>query len=220
MRALNETSENQDELLLSYADFGYNEIWHPGTILRDLRLELAAKDKNNIDSTSNPTRETLEITYEDEIEKKKKELQNFFSIPEEYKYLNNASEAVQLATVRKNGRLIQYIKNPSEQVQLAALEGAHHYLAVIKFPTNKVQEVALNMSAYSLEVVRFFTPIKKATKQLAQILSNPRVKKKYVIDFLDCIFIEGDKLEFINRYGSKKAKKIAMEYELSGEKDF
>ena len=56
---------------------------------------------------------------------------------------------------------------------------------------------------------------------LKEVLSNEDVKEKYVRDFLNCSMIDKnsdivqmDKIMFIYKYGSKKAKKIAVDERL------
>ncbi len=56
---------------------------------------------------------------------------------------------------------------------------------------------------------------------LKEVLSNENVDEKYVRDFLNCNVIDRnsdtfamDKILFIHKYGSKKAKKIAVDEKL------
>ncbi len=59
-----------------------------------------------------------------------------------FKYLENASESVQLEVIR-DGKLIKFIHNPSEDVQLEAVRYYKHAIKYIKNPSEKVQLEAI-----------------------------------------------------------------------------
>ena len=208
------SNDFKEELLLEYEDFGEGEIYFSGILSEEIQLEMVREDKANIIYIKNPTRKLLEEVYGDKLEEELREMEAINSIPIEYQFLNNSPDDVQIDSISKSWYLIEYIDNPSEAVQLASIEDSYHHLSRIKNPTEKVQKKALGISVDALEDLRFITPVEKFNEFMKEFLSNPRVKKQYIIDFLGCYFILGDRLEFINRYGSKKAKRIAMEFTL------
>jgi len=63
---------------------------------------------------------------------------NPFSI----EYIQNPTEKVQLAAVNKWGNAIYYIQNPSETVQLAAVKDDPDSIKYIQNPTEKVIQLA------------------------------------------------------------------------------
>jgi hypothetical protein len=62
--------------------------------------------------------------------------------PSSIQYIENPSERVQLAAVKKLGNSIRFIENPSEEVQLAAVKKNPRVIRHIKNPTQKVKQLA------------------------------------------------------------------------------
>jgi hypothetical protein len=58
------------------------------------------------------------------------------------KFIDNPSEEVQLAAVKKLGSSIQYIQNPSEKVQLAVIEQDPYSIRFIENTSGKVKQLA------------------------------------------------------------------------------
>ena len=57
-------------------------------------------------------------------------------------FIDNPSEEVQLAAVKKFGSSIKHIQNPSEKVQLAAVKQNPYSIEFIQNPTEKVKQLA------------------------------------------------------------------------------
>ncbi len=202
-------NEVQEEGLIRYQFLGQTDCVFTYFLPEEIQLEIIHDDKDAILFIDRPTEKVIrEACAED--------LYYNYMIDNEYEYLNEATEEVQLEEVSKNEMVIKYIENPSEKVQLAALDKWYRSVRYIRNPTEQVQELAISYDLSTLSDLRFVTPIEKTIEILKEKLSNPRVRKQYVIDFLQCTFLIGDKLEFINRYGSKKAKRLGMELDLSG----
>ena len=156
-------------------------------------------------------------------------------------YAKNPSETLQLLAVRKNYDAIKYIEAPYESVQEEAVHISYEALRYIKEPSVHVElmgvksnEAAVHFIAHldkskillflkvNILVIKYF--VKEVSKEeledvLKEVLSKEDVEEKYVRDFLNCSTIERhemlrDKVLFIQRYGSKKTKKIAVDERL------
>ncbi len=203
-------NEVQEEGLIRYQFFGIKDMEYAMFIPEDLQLEIVRQNKNEIMYITDPTDKVIKEAFDGDLEKGMKEIELFRSYSNNYKYLNEAPEEVQLAEVSESESKIIHIQNPSEQVQLAAIEKRYNAVKLIRNPTEKVQKLAITNYINSLSGLRFVTPIEKTIEILKEKLSDPKVEEEYVVDFLQCVFIIGDKLEFIDRYGSKKAKIVGM----------
>jgi len=64
------------------------------------------------------------------------------------------TEAVQLAAVQQNGRVIQYIKNPSEAVQLAAVQQYGWAIQYLKNPSEAIQLAAVQENGLAIEYLK------------------------------------------------------------------
>jgi hypothetical protein len=80
-------------------------------------------------------------------------------------FIDNPSEELQLAVVKKNGWLIRFIENPSERVQLVAVEQDPYSIKRIKNPSEEAQLAAVEKNPYSIKFIK--NPTDKV-KQLAQ----------------------------------------------------
>jgi len=63
--------------------------------------------------------------------------------PHNIKYINDPSEALQIAAVEQNGCAIRYIKNPSGSLQLLAVKHNGYAIEYIKNPSEAVQLAAM-----------------------------------------------------------------------------
>ena len=157
--------------------------------------------------------------------------------------MKNPSEELQLLAVRKNYDSLKYIENPSEKVQFEAVKISHDALRYLKSPSLESQIIAIKNNESAVQFIKDLDEnkireflkvnilvIKYITKEinkvdvkeiLKEVLSKEDVKEKYVRDFLNCSLIDKnsdivqmDKIMFIYKYGSKKAKKIAVDERL------
>jgi hypothetical protein len=69
-------------------------------------------------------------------------------------FIDNPSEEVQLAAVKKLGYSIKYIENPSEEVQLAAVRKNPYSIYYIQNPTEKVQLAAVEQDGYLIRYIQ------------------------------------------------------------------
>ena len=159
------------------------------------------------------------------------------------KYAKNPSEELQLLAVRKNYDSIKFIKNPYESVQKEAIKISYDALRYINSPSHNIEIEAIknNEAAISFihnldkdKILNFLKEnilvIKYVAREISkedleevlkEVLSKEDVEEKYVRDFLNCSMIdrnsknfEIDKIMFIYKYGSKKARKIAVDEKL------
>ncbi len=210
MENINTSNIIQEDNLISYQFFGSDDPF-VYFISEEEQLDLIRRNKNFIISISRPTEKVIREAYAGDEER----IMKIIQYNNRYTYLNELTEEEQLTKVIKDERLIEYIDNPTERLQLAALEKSNNAVRYIRNPTEEVQRIAISNDLDTLADLRFITPIEKTIEILKEKLSYSRVKKAFIIEFLQCTFIIGDKMEFINRYGSKKAKRVAMELHLS-----
>lgn len=152
-------------------------------------------------------------------------------------YVKNPSEELQLLAVSKDYDSIKYIESPSEKVQLAAIENYYVAIRFIKNPSikAKVRAVKLNgeainyISNYDLDEIRSFIyeninvvkyiygsiEVDLVVEVLQEKIKDEEIEKKYIVDFLELEILEMDKINFIREYGSKRAKKLLVDYKLS-----
>jgi hypothetical protein len=69
-------------------------------------------------------------------------------------YIKNPSEAVQLAAVQKNGKIIEHIQNPSEAVQLAAVQEDGFAISYIQNPSEEVQLAAVQHYSLAIQYIK------------------------------------------------------------------
>ena len=69
-------------------------------------------------------------------------------------YIENPSEAVQLAAVRQDGAAIEYIGKPSKAVQLAAVQQHGGAICHIKNPSEEVQLAAVQKDGWAIQHIR------------------------------------------------------------------
>jgi len=69
------------------------------------------------------------------------------------KHIENPSEAVQLAAVRQDGYAIRFIRNPSEAVQLAAVR-QNWAIRYIKNPSEAVQLAAVQENGHAIQHIK------------------------------------------------------------------
>jgi hypothetical protein len=85
-------------------------------------------------------------------------------------FIQNPSEKVQLAAVKKNPWAIEYIQNPSQEVQLAAVEKNSLSIRFIKNPSEKVQLNAVRKNPNSIQYIK--NPTQKVKKTDLHVLSG------------------------------------------------
>ena len=116
---------------------------------------------------------------------------------------------------------LRYLKSPSLKAQLIAIKNNE---AAIKFIKDLNKDKIKEFLKVNILVIKYVT--KEIDKEdledvLKEVLNRENIEEKYVRDFLNCSiidrnseFIQMDKIMFIYKYGSKKAKKIAVDERL------
>jgi len=158
------------------------------------------------------------------------------------KYVNNPSEELQLLAVRKNYDSIKFIKEPCESVQEEAVKISYDALRYINSPTHTAELIAIKKDERAIRLINDLDKnkileflkvnilvIKYVMKEISkneleqvlkEALSNEDVEEKFVRDYLNSTIDKNsdimlmDKMMFIYKYGSKKAKKIAVDEKL------
>jgi len=69
-------------------------------------------------------------------------------------FIDNPSEALQLAAVERHGYAIQYIKNPSEALQLTAVNKNGYVIRYIKNPSEALQLAAVKQDRYAIRYIK------------------------------------------------------------------
>ena len=137
------------------------------------------------------------------------------------KYIENPSEKVQLEAIKENYDALRYIKNPSYSIELEAIKENE---SAINFIQDLDEEKMIAFLKKNILVVKYLykkISIEKIEEALKEVISKEDVEEKYIRDFLNCGVIDRnsdairlDKIMFIYKYGSKKAKKIALDEKL------
>ncbi|MGL4798600.1 MAG: hypothetical protein ACRCWY_04235 [Cellulosilyticaceae bacterium] len=161
-------------------------------------------------------------------------------------YVKEPSEEMQLLAVEKNEDAIRYIKTPSRAVQQVAVSKDYGMLRYIEKQDSDVRTMAVrdNEAAVSLmieltkeEILGFLKVNSLVIKYVAQqltkeeveealieVIKQEQVEEKYIRDLLNCKTLDVkssimpiDKMQLIYQYGSKQAKKIAVDERLKME---
>ena len=116
---------------------------------------------------------------------------------------------------------LRYIKLPTFDVQLEAIKSNEAAISLI-YDLDKSKK--LELLKVNILVIKYIArEIDKEELEivLKEVISKEDVEEKYVRDFLNCSIIDRnsekfkiDKIIFIYKYGSKKAKKIAVDEKL------
>jgi hypothetical protein len=159
------------------------------------------------------------------------------------KYVKNPHEEVQLLAVRKNYDAIKFIKEPCPRVQEEAVKISYDALRYIGSPTPQAELLAIRNNENAITFIHDLTKAKilaflranilvikyvlkdisrdELEQVLKETLAREDVEEQYVRDFLNCSSIQKnsptlpiDKIMFIDQYGSKKARKIAVDEKL------
>lgn len=204
-------------------------IKYIGSPTEDMMIKAVNKGWSILEYIKNPTDQVIELA----IDKSGWAIQ----------YVKNPSEELQLLAVRKNYDSIKYIKEPCERVQEEAVNISYDALRYIKTPSSHAELTAIRNNEAAInfvtgvdkdKILKFLKVnilvikyvVNKISKDeleevLKQVLSSEDVEEKYVRDFLNCSTIDKandtitmDKIMFIYKYGSKKAKRIAVDEKL------
>jgi len=144
---------------------------------------------------------------------------------------------MQVEAVKKDYDSIRYIKDPNEKVQIEAVKNHWSAIKYIEKPTVESQKIAISQSEeaityidiYNEERIKEFLKVninilkyiyEDVTEELIdevlmEKLKDEDIEEKYVKDFLNLEILDIDKIKFIYNYGSKKAKKILIDYKLA-----
>ncbi|MDU2197089.1 MAG: hypothetical protein E7E21_01540, partial [Peptostreptococcaceae bacterium] len=120
---------------------------------------------------------------------------------------------------------LRYIKSPSFNSQLIAIKNNE---AAISFINNLDKEKILEFIKVNILVIKYIErevsniiTKDELEELLKEIISKEDVSEKYIRDFLNCSTIDResnifkiDKIMFIYKYGSKKAKRISVDEKL------
>lgn len=136
-------------------------------------------------------------------------------------YIKNPYESVQEEGIKINYSALKFINSPSHSAEITAIKKNE---AAISFINDLDKNKILELLKVNILVIKYV--LRKISKEdienvLKTSLSQEDVEDKYVRDFLNCSIIDRhseiipmDKVMFIYRYGSKKAKKIAVDEKL------
>ena len=137
------------------------------------------------------------------------------------KFIKNPYESVQKEALKISYDALRYINSPSHNIEIEAIKNNE---AAISFIHNLDKDKILNFLKENILVIKYVArEISKEDLEdiLREVLSKEEVEEKYVRDLLNCSIIdrnsknfEIDKIMFIYKYGSKKARKIAVDEKL------
>ena len=139
------------------------------------------------------------------------------------RYIKHPTPRVQAAAAAINYTALRYIDKPSFEAQCIAI--ANNEQAIRLFVDTDT-ETLLTFLKINILVIRYLPRNRLVSNDdlkrvLKETLSRDDVPEKYVRDFIDCRRIETDygwspvdKLLFVYRYGSRKAKQITVDEKL------
>ena len=139
------------------------------------------------------------------------------------RFIANPSETVQQAAVSQSYEALRYIKAPSPETEKLAIRQNEQAIRLVNdldkaklLMLMKENILVLNYVLHQLDV-----SLPELEQVLRQVLSDEATPEKYVRDFLNCSCIDKhserfplDKLMFLYRYGSRQAKRIAIDEKL------
>ncbi|MPN02373.1 hypothetical protein SDC9_149589 [bioreactor metagenome] len=137
------------------------------------------------------------------------------------KFIKEPYARVQEEAVRISYDALRYIHSPTYQAELIAIKNDERAIRLINdLDKNKILEF-LKVNILVIKYVIKEISADELEQVLKEALSNEEVEEKYVRDYLNCTTIDKnsdmipmDKLMFLDQYGSKKAKKIAVDEKL------
>ena len=119
---------------------------------------------------------------------------------------------------------LRYIKSPSYNAEIIAIKNNE---SAVRFVNNLNKEKILNFFKENILVIKYISksvlkeiPKEEIKEALKEVLSKDDIEEKYVRDFINYNSIDyneimpNDKIIFIYKNGSKKAKKIAVDEKL------
>ncbi|HBW34111.1 MAG TPA: hypothetical protein DEF89_01535, partial [Desulfosporosinus sp.] len=137
------------------------------------------------------------------------------------KFIQEPCASVQEEAVKINYDALRYINSPTHQAELTAIKNNERAITFINdLDQHKILEF-LQVNSLVINYVMNEISKDELEQVLKASLANEDVEEKYVRDFLNCSYIHQnsdlmpmDKIMFIYKYGSKKAKKIAVDEKL------
>lgn len=193
----------------------------------EMKLLAVRKNGLTLEYIKNPTEEMKEIAIENN--------------PNAIKYIENPTENMMLKAIEYGWSNLKYIENPTEEAKKLAVSINYEALRYIKNPSYDIESIAIKNNEASISfinldkekmlgflkanisVIKYI--VNKVTNEeveevLKDVLSKEDVSEKYVRDFINSSVIginssvNLDKILFVYKYGSKKAKKITVDEKL------
>ena len=196
-------------------------------------IEAVNNGWSNLNYIKNPSYNVIKLAIEQRgwairyVKEPSEELQ-LLAVMRDYdsiKYIKEPYESVQEAAVNISYDALRYINSPCYKAEVAAIKNNE---AAVKFITDLNKDKILNFLKVNILVIRYITRSmlneishEELEEIFKEVLSKDDVDEKYVRDFLNCSIIDRnseiidiDKIMFIYKYGSKKAKRIAVDEKL------
>ena len=129
------------------------------------------------------------------------------------KYIKNPSCEVQVIAVRKDWSAIKYIVDPCEEAEIEAIKNSEEAMRYIKLNSNKIIEyIRLN-----IKIAKYLNvdQLKEVESIIREEISKEDLNENYMLDFIQCDAFDFDKVRFVYKYGSMKAKTILLDHKLS-----
>ena len=139
------------------------------------------------------------------------------------KYIENPSVAVQEAAAAQNYAALRYIANPAFSAECIAVKNDEQALRFVK---NLTPEKFIELMKVNSLIIKYMPPnfavaVDDVEKALRQTVAAPDVDEKYIRDLINSRSIGRtvstmpiDKIQLIDNYGSKKARRITVDEKL------
>lgn len=129
------------------------------------------------------------------------------------KYIKNPTTEVQVISVKKDWSALKFIENPSEEAEIEGIknnEEAMRYIKVTEEKINKYIKININIAKYLSE-----EELNQIEAIIREEIASEEVDDKYMLNFLQCDAFKFDKVKYVYKYGSMKAKTILLDHKLS-----
>ena len=150
-------------------------------------------------------------------------MSDYARIADAIRFIADPGETVQKAAVMKSYEALRYIKAPSPETEKLAIRQNEQAIRLIS-DLDKVKYLMLlkeNILVLNYVVHQLELSLTELEQVLREVLADEAISEKYVRELLNCNCIDKhserfplDKMMFIYRHGSKKAKRIAVDEKL------
>lgn len=217
IRYIKNPSENVMWEALKQNPWTIEYIYNPN---EDMCLYVVEKAWNSLKYIKNPSYNVIKKAIESkgwaiqfaqnpDIELQKVAVEKDF---DSIKFIKNPSCQIQMIAVKKDWSSIKFIDNPCEEAELESIrnnEEAMRYIHITDEKINKYIKINVKVAKYLQE-----EKLKELESIIIEEIAKEEVDDQFMLDFIECNAFKFDKVRFIYKYGSMKAKTVLLDYKL------